>query len=282
MDHTLGHRQGAIPDVERQQQFTLGGHGDPDPLGRALQALKGRGRADFTGLDRAEQRKQLIELHLPDLYVMQEVLGEGAQLLRCLDEPLQHGIGVHLEDPCRASDAQPFGQTGDDAYDEIDGCALAVQERAEGLEKIAATGDTQQLPPGTATRMAIGAEIAPAHPAPIGTVWVGAEMSGGVDLASASPRGHDARWRGVGCLRVGVAGVRTGVAVRPLRETGKGCALTAALWYWGCGLRCRRAHGGGVAWPRPLEHEAQPYECDQRELIEEKRRHHGKTPSYTC
>ena len=52
-----------------------------------------------------------------------------------------------------------------------------MKERAEGLEKIAATNHTQQLPPGTATRMAIGAEIATAGPAAIGTIRVGAEMA---------------------------------------------------------------------------------------------------------
>jgi hypothetical protein len=52
-----------------------------------------------------------------------------------------------------------------------------MKDRAEGLEKIAATGDAQQLPPGTPMGMAIGAEIAPAHPATIGTIRVGAEMA---------------------------------------------------------------------------------------------------------
>jgi hypothetical protein len=46
----------------------------------------------------------------------------------------------------------------------------------EGLEKIATADHTPQLPPWTATRMAIGAEIPPAHPAAIDTVQVGAAM----------------------------------------------------------------------------------------------------------
>src|SRR4029453_10826681 len=36
---------------------------------------------------------------------------------------------------------------------------LAMEDRAEGLQKVPATDDAQQLSPGTATGMAIGAEI---------------------------------------------------------------------------------------------------------------------------
>src|SRR6266481_7738348 len=97
-----------------------------------------------------------------------------------------------------------------------------MKDRAEGLQKIATTDHTQQLPPGTATGMAIGAEIAPADPAAIGTVRVRAEMRGEVDLAASPPRRHDAGGRGAGCLRVEVAGVRTGVAGRLFREARKG------------------------------------------------------------
>ena len=69
-----------------------------------------------------------------------------------------------------------------------------MEDRTEGLQKVAATDAAQQLPPGTTTGMAIGTEIAPAHPAAIGTVGVGAEMRGGVHLATAPPCGHDAGW----------------------------------------------------------------------------------------
>ena len=203
-------------DVDRQQHLALGVHRDPHPLGRPLQALDGLGRADLPVLDRTEQGKELIELHLPDPHVVQDVSGKGPQLLRRFDQPLQHGIRVHLEHPRRAPDAQAFGQARDDAHDELDSGALAVKDRAEGLEKIATTDHTQQLPPGTATGMAIGAEIAPAHPAPIGTVRVRAEMRRGVDLTAAPSRQDDARWRSGGGVRAGGAGVLTGVAVRLL------------------------------------------------------------------
>src|SRR5262249_14887876 len=109
----------------------------------------------------------------------------------------------------------------------------AMKDRAEGFEKIAATHDSQQLSPGTAIGMAIGAEIAPADPAAIGTVGVRAEMGGRVDVAAASPRGHDTRGRSRGGLWARVGGVLTGVAVRLGGEARKGCGLTLALGPWG-------------------------------------------------
>src|SRR6266704_1096434 len=101
---------------------------------------------------------------------MQEMLREGAQLLRRLHQPLQDRIRVHLEHPRRAPDTQAFGQARDDANDELDGGALAVKDRAEGLEKTAVTSDARQFPPAAPMRIAIGAEIAPAPPSPIETI----------------------------------------------------------------------------------------------------------------
>src|SRR5439155_383725 len=141
-----------------------------------------------------------------------------------------HRIGVDLEHPRRAPDTQAFGQARDDTHDELDGGALAMKDRAESLQEIATTDHTQQLPPGTTIGMAIGAEIAPSRPSPIGTVRVRAEMAGGVDLAAAPSRRHDAWWRSCGGLRVRGGGVLTGIAVWLCGEARKGCGLTLALW----------------------------------------------------
>src|SRR5712692_2903621 len=70
----------------------------------------------------------------------------------------------------------------------------------------------------------------------------------------------------------------TGVAVRLGGEALEGGEQTVALWPWGWGGQGCWARDGGVARPRPMEHDAQPYECDQRELVEEKMRYHGKPP----
>jgi hypothetical protein len=80
--------------------------------------------------------------------------------------------------------------------------------------------------------MAIGAEIAPADPAPIGTVRVGAKVHRSVDLAAAPPCGHDAGWRRCGGLWARGGAVLTGVAVRLGDEARKGLRLTLALGPW--------------------------------------------------
>jgi hypothetical protein len=81
VDHVLGHREGAIPDVKREQEFALGVHRDPDPLGRTLQTLDGLGLVDLPVFDRAEQGKELIELDLPHAHIVQDVSGKGLELL---------------------------------------------------------------------------------------------------------------------------------------------------------------------------------------------------------
>jgi len=150
--------------------------------------------------------KQLIELHLSDPYVVQEVRGEGSQLLRCLDEPLQHGIGINLEHPCCASDAQPFGSSRHYAHNEFDRCALAMKQRAEGLQKVTATGDAQPLPPLAPTGMAVGAQIPQSHPAPIRTIRMRTAMMRGIHLAfsatcGGNPWGWSSRRRARGGLQ---------------------------------------------------------------------------------
>jgi hypothetical protein len=71
-----------------------------------------------------------------------------------------------------------------------------MKDRPKALQEVAATGDAKQLPPGPSIGVAIGAEIAPADPAPIGTVRVRTEVRRGVHLAAAPPCQDDAGWRG--------------------------------------------------------------------------------------
>ena len=64
VDKALRHRERAIPDVERQQQFTLRFYRDPHPLGRTRQALDGVGFTHLPSFDGTEERIDLIHLHL--------------------------------------------------------------------------------------------------------------------------------------------------------------------------------------------------------------------------
>src|SRR5262249_9520328 len=129
--------------------------------------------------------------------------------------------------------------------------------------------------------MAIGAEIAPAHPAPIGTIRVGAEMHGGVDRTTAPAR-HDNAWGwSGGGLRAGSGGVLTGVAVRPFDEAFKGFRLTAPLRPWRWGGQGGRARRGGVTGPHPMDLDAQPDKSNQRELLARIIHESQTRPSYS-
>src|SRR5262249_33111059 len=126
-------------------------------------------------------------------------------------------------------------------------------------QKVPVPGGAVQLAPGSAAGMPVGTEIAPAHPAPIGAVWIRAEMARGVDLTAASPCGDEARWRGTGCWGTGLNSLCTGVAVGLMGESGKGCRPSGALWGWWRGwLGWTLTLCGPIAWPGVVEHETQP------------------------
>src|SRR5207249_1181936 len=130
---------------------------------------------------------------------------------------------------------------------------LAMQRRAVGLLEIAPTARAMPLAPRATVGMAIGTDIAQPHPAPIGTGGMRAEVPRGVHLARAATRGDLAGWWATGRLGCGRVGLLTGGTGGLAGEARKGCGLTVVLWPWAWGLRCRRPHGGGVAWPRPME-----------------------------
>ena len=77
----------------------------------------------------------------------------------------------------RAPDTQAFGQAREHAHDEFDEGTLPMKDRAEGLQKIAVTGDTQQLPPlGWPLARRFPQPTSPWHrPSGLGQKWL--EMS---------------------------------------------------------------------------------------------------------
>ncbi len=86
----------------------------------------------------------------------EKVPGKGPQLLRRFDQPVQHGIGVNLEDPRGGADAQPLSQARQYPHDQFHGRLFAMEERAVRLQKVPPARGTVELTPGTSIGMAIG------------------------------------------------------------------------------------------------------------------------------
>jgi len=78
----------------------------------------------------------------------------------------------------------------------------------------------------------------------------------------------------------GAQGLFTGVAEGLVGETGKGCRLAGALVGWRGGLGWTLTVCGPIAWPAVVEHDAQPEQSEEAELVEKKRRYHGDMPSF--
>jgi hypothetical protein len=85
--------------------------------------------------------------------------------------------------------------------------------------------------------------------------------------------------RAPGRLGSVLVGLLTGVAVRLAGEACKGFRLAAALAPWWHGLRWCRVRRSTVAWPYPMEHDAQPHQGDQHQLVKKEMGDYGKTPS---
>jgi hypothetical protein len=75
-------------------------------------------------------------LQLLQVEITQKIRGKGTELLGRFAQPLQHGVGSHLEDACRGADAQTFGQTGQDVHDAFPRRLFAVEEGAMRFQKV--------------------------------------------------------------------------------------------------------------------------------------------------
>ena len=105
-------------------------------------------------------------------------------------------------------------------------------------------------------------------------------MVRGVDLTAAPPDGEEPWWRGAGRLMAQGDVLRTGVTVGLTGEPGKRLGDLRAFSGWWDRLRCCQALCSGLRWPEPMEHQAQPHEGDQHQLIEKEVGYHGKAPSH--
>ena len=93
---------------------------------RAREALDRLGVTDLARLDRAEQGKEFVQLHLRDADVVQEILREGHGVVRDCDEPDEHRVGINFEDTGHRTDAQAFGQRAHRPHEPLGRHALTM------------------------------------------------------------------------------------------------------------------------------------------------------------
>jgi hypothetical protein len=147
------------------------------------------------------------------------------------------------------------------------------------LRKVAIAGGTVELAPGATTGMAVGAEIAQPQPAAIVTAVVGTKLHRGLNDTRASVgrrhriRSHRRPGLGMCCLVLtqGTGGL-VGEACKRLGLLG---ALTPQPDGLGWRSLCCRASAG----PGRVQHDKQPQESQDCQLVEKKVWNHGKTPS---
>src|SRR5712691_823306 len=130
-----------------------------------------------------------------------------------------------------------------------------MKQRPVRFEHVAATAEAIQLAPRAAVGMPVGTDIAQPHPAPIGTVRMGAEVRRRVHLARAGARGHDAGWRATGRLGSMLVGLLTGGTRGRAGEARKRLQVAGALARWQDGLHWSPLCRSALARPGSMQHE---------------------------
>jgi hypothetical protein len=133
------------------------------------------------------------------------------------------------------------------------------------------------LPPGAAVGVPVGLEIAVSSPAIIGTVRMGAELGGGVDLTRTASRREDQGWRSAGRRGTRRGSLLTGHTVGFVDEARKRWGVAGALTGWRGGRGGHQARDDTGQGPR--QHDLQPQESQEQQLVEKPIRYHGTSPS---
>jgi hypothetical protein len=126
--------------------------------------------------------------------------------------------------------------------------------------------------------MAIGPQVAQPQPAPIGTVTVRTKVHRRVDLTGASVRARQrVRWhrrRGLGMRGLALTQGTRRLVRQALERFGLGGPLALGLG---------RHRWGGPTWfgPSEMQHDKEPDDRQQSELVVNKMRDHGNAPSQT-
>ena len=165
-------------------------------------------------------------------------------------------------------------------HDEVDRDALAMEQGAVMLGKVAFAGRTVALTPRATAGMAVGAQVAQPQPAAVGTARMRTKVPRGVDGPGAAVgRGHRLgsyrrRWRERRRFLVAQD------TERLVRQAAKRLRLLAACASGRAGYRGPRCLRPAGAWPRQRQHDKESQESQDHQLIVKERWNHGIAPLY--
>src|SRR5207247_413825 len=124
------------------------------------------------------------------------------------------------------------------------------------LLEIAVARHTLKLPPGFATGMPIGTDVATSEPAEIRAVLGGTELLLGVNGALAAARSGEQRRWGARQLGRGIGRLLTSLTPWFMDEAGKGFGFFGVVTPRGSRCARRRAKGGALGGPQHMKHQA--------------------------
>ena len=134
------------------------------------------------------------------------------------------------------------------------------------------------LAPGLTTGRAMGAEVAAAAPAPVGTPGGGATVRVGVDRARAASGKGDHGWRRPGRLGTRIGSQLTGRVQRLVEQAGARLEVFGTSTSRPRGLKGCMRHTGGVVAQPDMEQQADQDESDQEAWVHQRMGCHGGVP----
>src|SRR5215510_8264594 len=139
------------------------------------------------------------------------------------------------------------------------------------FKEIGVTDYAVELPPVSAARMAVGANIAVSDPAIIGARFVGTVLGMGIDCSRASSLAGAQGWRG-NRWRVDMRrALLTGRTVRLFSQAGEGLG---GLW-WSCGPLSPRVFRCLPSRVHPIREHQLPEQREEQKLVEKWGAYHG-------
>src|SRR5262245_12596525 len=138
-----------------------------------------------------------------------------------------------------------------------------MEHRPTGFREVAVAGDTLQLSPGLAARMAISTDVAVSKSAVIGAIRLWTEVRRRVDNPSATSGEGDHRRGRTRRLRTSVGPLLTGRAERFVAEADEGFGFFGAFASGRIGLAGSVRGSPGIVGPPDMGDEADQHESDQ-------------------